>query len=166
MYARGLQLFEAGKFQDALLAFDQILKRYPAYEPNKKMLARTLYKLDRYPEAWTFFSKINPATLDPDAAYEFGVVSFNARQFDASLVALRRVPAGHGLHDRNGDAIGHDGVEALQKADIVVVDEQVDVADKASVVRQKLGREARIGRIETGENLGNRGALDRNGGLT
>ncbi|NBQ54846.1 MAG: hypothetical protein EBU49_14870, partial [Proteobacteria bacterium] len=83
----------------ALLAFDQILKRYPAYEPNKKMLARTLYKLDRYPESWTFFSKINPAMLDPDAAYEFGVVSFNARQFDASLVALRRVPDGHALHD-------------------------------------------------------------------
>ena len=134
MYARGLQLFEAGKFQDALLAFDQILKRYPAYEPNKKMLARTLYKLDRYPEAWTFFSKINPATLDPDAAYEFGVVSFNARQFDASLAAMRRVPDGHGLHDL---ACYYGGLAALK---LKRYEESEGMFEQAQVLPDRLAR--------------------------
>ena len=134
MFARGLQHFEAGKFQDALLAFDQILKRYPAYEPNKKMLARTLYKLDRFPESWTFFSKINPATLDPDAAYEFGVVSFNARQFDASLVALRRVPAGHGLHDL---ACYYGGLAALK---LKRYEESEAMFEQAQVLPDRLAR--------------------------
>ena len=134
MYGRGLQLFEAGKYQEALVAFDQILKRYPAYEPNKKMLARTLYTLDRYPEAWTFFSKINPATLDPDAAYAFGVVAFNARQFDAALIALRRVPDGHGLHDL---ACYYGGLAALK---LKRYEESEAMFEQAQVLPDRLAR--------------------------
>ena len=102
MFAKGMQIFDAGKFKEALLTFDQILKRYPAYEPNKKMLARTLYKLDRLPESWTFFSKIQPATLDPDTSYEYGFVAFNARQYEVAMMTLQRVPDGHALQDLAG----------------------------------------------------------------
>lgn len=99
MFGGAMELYNAGKYQDALVAFDRILKRYPGLEPNKKMIARTLYKLERFPEAWTFFAKIPPNQLEPDAAYEYGFVAFNARQYELCLTAMKRVPDGHGLHD-------------------------------------------------------------------
>ncbi|NDE15427.1 tetratricopeptide repeat protein [bacterium] len=134
MFARASQLFDAGKYPEALVAFDKILRKYPAYDPNKKMLARTLFKLDRMPEAWTFFSKIPPATLEPDAAYEFGVTAFNARQYEAALFALKRVPDGHTLHDLAGY---YGGLAALK---LKLFEESETLLEQAQVLPDRLAR--------------------------
>lgn len=134
IFARGNKLFDAGKYQEALITFDYILKKYPAYEPNKKMLARSLYKLDRLPESWTFFSRINPTTLAPDAAYEFGVVAFNAHQYEASLIALRRVPDGHSLQDL---ACYYGGLAALK---LRHYDESEAMFERAQVLPDRFAR--------------------------
>jgi tetratricopeptide (TPR) repeat protein len=134
MFGRGMRWFDAGKYGEALVAFDQVLRKYPAYEPNKKMLARTLFKLDRMPEAWTFFSKIPPATLDPDTAYEFGVVAFNARQYEASLFALKKVPDGHTLHDLAGY---YGGLAALK---LKRYEESESLFEQAQVLPDRLAR--------------------------
>ena len=66
---------------------------------------------------------------DSDPAVRFG----NQRSKHRKILGDSG-PAGHGLHDRNSDAIGHDGVEALHETDVIVIDKHVDVAHEAAVV--------------------------------
>ena len=133
-FANAMKLYDTGKYQDALVAFDQILKRYPGFEPNRKMIARTLFKLERYPEAWTFFSKMQPAQLDADTAYEFGFVASNARQYELSLAAMKRVPDGHSLHDL---ACYYGGLAALK---LKRLDESESLLSQAQVLPDRLAR--------------------------
>ena len=51
LFAQAMQLYNAGKFAEALVAFDAIHRKYPAHEPTVVQYAKTLYRLDRIPES-------------------------------------------------------------------------------------------------------------------
>jgi hypothetical protein len=57
-------------------------------------------------------------------------------------------------------------IETVTPSGTIVVDKHVDVAHEAAIVRKKLLGKARVGSIEAGQDLRNRGALDRHGRLT
>jgi hypothetical protein len=75
-------------------------------------------------------------------------------------LTLTRSASGDGLHDRDGGAVGHRGVEPVHEPDVVVVDEHVDVADQGSAVVEELVGEPRVLALEGREHLADGAALD------
>lgn len=134
LFNSAMAKFEAAQYQEALVAFDRLLQRYPGFQPTNKMMGRTLYKLDRYPEAWSFFIKVPPQELDPDTAYEFGVVAFNARQYEPALMAFKKVPDGHSWHDLAGY---YGGLSAIK---LKKYDEAERLLRQAQVLPDRLAR--------------------------
>ena len=72
MFQVAQEYYEAGKYNQALGAYDALLRKYPGHEPAMMQLAKTLYRLDRIKDAYGVFAKINPQDLDPETAYEYG----------------------------------------------------------------------------------------------
>ncbi|MCX6117031.1 MAG: tetratricopeptide repeat protein [Proteobacteria bacterium] len=99
MFAAAQKLYNAGKFPQALVAFDRIMKRYPGHEPTIIQYAKTLYKLDRITESYNLFARINPQYLDPETSYEYGYASYVNSRWDAALFSFKRVPSEHALYD-------------------------------------------------------------------
>ena len=78
-YSQAMQLYDAGKFAEALVAFDQIHRAYPAHEPTTIQYAKTLYRLDRIPD--NLFARVNPQYLDPETSYEYGYAFYTQNKF-------------------------------------------------------------------------------------
>ncbi len=93
------QLYEQGKYEQALYAFDAIVRKYPDHEPARVQLAKTLYRLDRIKDAFGVFSHIDPQHLDPETSYEYGWSFYMVKQYQGALYGFQRVPKGHALFD-------------------------------------------------------------------
>lgn len=93
------KLYDSGKFQEALRAFDAIVRKYPGHEPAQLQLAKTLYRLDLFKEAYVIFSHIDPQHLDPETSYEYAWSFYQNKQWDGALYSFQRVPKGHALFD-------------------------------------------------------------------
>lgn len=98
-FAAAKKLFDAGSFAQALPQFEGILRQYPQFTPALVYYAKTLYRVDRIPESFQYFSRCDINTLDVTTSYEYGMAFFWMRQYEGALVAFRRVPAGHSLSD-------------------------------------------------------------------
>jgi hypothetical protein len=94
-----MKLYDAGKFNDALFLFDRIHHAYPSHEPTTIQYAKTLYRLDRIPESYNLFARVNPQYLDPETAYEYGYSFYTQNKFDGALFSFKRVPVDHPLYD-------------------------------------------------------------------
>lgn len=99
MFEVAQELYEAGKFTQALAAYDLLLRKYPSHEPAVIQTAKTLYRLDRIKEAYNVFSRINPQHLDPETSYEYGWSFYTFKAYDGAFLAFQRVPRGHALYD-------------------------------------------------------------------
>lgn len=133
-FAQAMKLFDSGKFQDALVAFDRIHKAYPAHEPTIIHYAKTLYKLDRIPESYNLFARINPQYLDPETSYEYGYAFYIQNRFDNALFAFKRVPVDHPLYDL---ANYYGAMCAIRLKKYAEAEEMLD---KAVVLPDKLAR--------------------------
>ncbi|MCX6127246.1 MAG: tetratricopeptide repeat protein [Proteobacteria bacterium] len=99
LFSEAQKLFNAGQFNEALIAFDRIIRKYPAHEPSIIQYAKTLYRLDRIPESYNLFARINPQYLDPETSYEYGYSSYVNQRWDAALFGFKRVSPDHALYD-------------------------------------------------------------------
>lgn len=133
-FAQAMQLYDAGKFAEALVAFDRIHKSYPAHEPTIIQYAKTLYKLDRIPESYNLFARINPQYLDPETSYEYGYSFYVQNRFDNALFAFKRVPVDHPLYDL---ASYYGAMCAIR---LKKYSEAEELLDKAVVLPDKLAR--------------------------
>ncbi len=133
-FANAMRLFEAGKFNDALVAFDSIHRQYPAHEPTIVQYAKTLYRLERIPESYNLFARINPQYLDPETAYEYGYAFYVQNQFDGALFSFKRVPLDHALYDL---ASYYAAMSAIR---LKRYGEAEELLDKAVVLPDKLAR--------------------------
>jgi|688.fasta_scaffold147021_1 tetratricopeptide (TPR) repeat protein len=133
-FANAMRLFEAGKFNDALMAFDSIHRQYPAHEPTIVQYAKTLYRLERIPESYNLFARINPQYLDPETAYEYGYAFYVQNQFDGALFSFKRVPLDHALYDL---ASYYAAMSAIR---LKRYGEAEELLDKAVVLPDKLAR--------------------------
>lgn len=93
------QLYDQGKYEQALVAFDALTRRYPDNEPARIQLAKTLYRLDRIKDSYAVFSHIDPQHLDPETSYEFAWSFYIVKQYPGALFGFQRVPKGHALFD-------------------------------------------------------------------
>jgi tetratricopeptide (TPR) repeat protein len=99
MFQVAQEYYEAGKYNQALAAYDALLRKYPGHEPAVMQLAKTLYRLDRIKDAYGVFAKINPQNLDPETAYEYGWSFYTNKTWEGALYGFQRVPKGHALFD-------------------------------------------------------------------
>ena len=133
-FAQAMQLYDSGKFAEALVAFDRIHKSYPAHEPTIIQYAKTLYKLDRIPESYNLFARINPQYLDPETSYEYGYAFYVQNRFDNALFSFKRVPIDHPLYDL---ASYYGAMCAIRLKKYAEAEE---LLDKAVVLPDKLAR--------------------------
>ena len=99
MFQVAQEYYEAGKYNQALGAYDALLRKYPGHEPALLQLAKTLYRLDRIKDAYGVFAKINPQDLDAETAYEYGWSFYTNKTWEGALYGFQRVPKGHALFD-------------------------------------------------------------------
>lgn len=133
-YGQAMQLYDSGKFAEALVAFDQIHRAYPAHEPTVIQYAKTLYRLDRIPESYNLFARVNPQYLDPETSYEYGYAFYTQNKFDGALYSFKRVPLDHALYDL---ASYYGAMSALR---LKKYGEAEELLDKAVVLPDKLAR--------------------------
>jgi tetratricopeptide (TPR) repeat protein len=133
-YSQAMQLYDAGQFAEALVAFDQIHRAYPAHEPTVIQYAKTLYRLDRIAESYNLFARVNPQYLDPETSYEYGFSFYTQNKFDGALYSFKKVPIDHALYDL---ASYYGAMCALR---LKRYGEAEDLLDKAVVLPDKLAR--------------------------
>ena len=138
MFQRAQRLYDSGKYQGALNAYDAILRRYPGHEPTVIQLAKTLYRLDRITEAYNIFARVNPQYLDPETSYEYGWSFYNAKKWEGALFAFKKVPKGNSLYDL---ANYYGAVSAIK---LRKLDEASDMLEKAVVLPSKLAKSRTI----------------------
>jgi len=134
MFLEATRLFNAGKFPQALQAYDAILRKYPGHEPSTIQYAKTLYRLDRMPESYAMFARVNPQFLDPETSYEYGWSFYSNKHWDGALFAFRRVPPGHALYDL---ANYYGGISAMRLKRHAEAEE---LFEKAVVLPDKLAK--------------------------
>ena len=133
-FTAGMEIFNSGHFEDALVVFATLHKEYPAHEPTTIQYAKTLYRLDRIPESYNLFARISPQYLDPETAYEYGYSFYVQTQFEGALYSFQRVPADHPLYDL---ASYYGSMCAIRLKKYGLAEE---LLDKAVVLPDKLAR--------------------------
>lgn len=134
MFEIGQEYYEAGKFVQALNAYDVLLRKYPGHEPAILQLAKTLYRLDRIKDAFNIFSKVNPQHLDPETAYEYAWSFYINKSWEGALYGFQRVPKGHALFDL---ANYYGGICAIK---LKKYEDAEDMLEKAVVLPDKLAK--------------------------
>ncbi len=136
MFAAALKLYQAQRYENAILAFDAILRRYPGHEPTIVQYAKSLYRINRIHDSYPLFARLNPQYLDPETSYEFAQAFMSAKQYEGALFAFKRVPNGHPLSDLASyyGAIAAMKLRRYQEAE-ELMDNAVVLPDKLSKTR-------------------------------
>jgi len=132
------KLFDEGKFPAALTAFTKIMRKYPGYTPALIFYAKTLYRLERIPESYQYFSKIDVNALDIVTSYEYALSFFWMRQYNGAFVGFTRVPPAHALSDLANYYGGIAAMKIHRYADAEAM------MEKAVVLPTKLARSRRL----------------------
>lgn len=134
MFEIAQEYYEAGKYVQALNAYDTLLRKYPGHEPSTLQLAKSLYRLDRIKDAFNVFSKVNPQHLDPETAYEYAWSFYINKSWEGAFYGFQRVPKGHALFDL---ANYYGGICAIK---LKKYEDAEDMLEKAVVLPDKLAK--------------------------
>lgn len=134
MFDRAQKFYRAEKFGEAVIAYDQILKKYPTHEPSMIQMAKSLYRLERFRESFNVFTKINPQYLDPETSYQYGWTFYKSKKYEGALYAFNRVPKGYSLFDL---ANYYGAISAIK---LKKYEDAADMLDKAMVLPDKLAK--------------------------
>ncbi len=138
MFEAAQELYEAGKYDAAVNAFEALLRKYPSYDAAILQLARSNYKLDRFKDASVHFERVNIAYLDPETSYEYGWTFYSIRSWEKALLGFKRVPPGHAFYDL---ANYYGGICALK---LKRYEESEELFDKAVVLPDKLAKTRQV----------------------
>lgn len=93
------KLFENRKYDDAIFHYTRILKAAPNLEKARINLARCLYKMGRFEDAYDAFQDLHAKSLSPEARYESAQAALKVKDFASALAGFLQVPNGHPLYD-------------------------------------------------------------------
>jgi tetratricopeptide (TPR) repeat protein len=147
LFRRGMEAYEAKSYDDAIDVFTQILQKQADNMPAKIQLARSLYQLKRFPEAYKLFQTVELSLLEPEASYEYGQTAFRANDFNNAMEAFRNVPNGHPLYDLAGY---YGGISAFKIGNFQLA---IDMLEQAVVLPSKLVRSQKLYQKEAEKQL-------------
>jgi tetratricopeptide (TPR) repeat protein len=92
LFAEGQQIYGSGDFERAAKVFARNLEKYPDHGPSQLFLGKSLYRLQRYENAWTVFQKIPNESLDQESRYESGYSAYRNKNWKRGADALTTIP--------------------------------------------------------------------------
>lgn len=91
-FNRGETLYQNKHYIAATQIFSKIVKRYPGHEPSLIIYGKSAYKLAKYKDAYSLFSKVPISSLDIMTRYEFGYSAYKVKDWKKSLSLLQTIP--------------------------------------------------------------------------
>ncbi len=134
LYGAAQKDFSLNQYKSALQKLNALISKFPQYEPAKILLAKSLYRTERFNDAHTVFARLNLESLDAETSYEYGFSFYSADQFDPALKAFKRVPSSNALYDL---AQYYGAVSAIKLRRIKEAEEMIE---KAVVLPDKLSK--------------------------
>ncbi len=96
---RAERLYNRAEYEAAIVLYAKILK-LDENEPSARLkMAKSLYKIARFEDAFRMFRVIGLAQLDPDSSYEYAQSALKSKDFAAALSGFEAIPQGHPLFD-------------------------------------------------------------------
>lgn len=98
-FSEAKALFDQQKYNECLQILSDILRKYPDHESAQLLMAKSFYRMERQPEAYNLFARMNPQYLDPETSYEYATTMYKAKQYPQALYSYKNVPKNHSLYD-------------------------------------------------------------------
>lgn len=134
MFKEAQKFYDQEKYNEAIVIYDQILRKYPGHSPTITQYAKALYRLERIGDSYYLFARVNPQYLDADTLYEYAQSFYFQHQWVGALFAFERVPKDHALYDLSNY---YGGICALR---LRRFDQAEGMMEKALVLPDKLAR--------------------------
>ena len=96
---RAESLYDRSEYEAALVIFAKVLKLEDSHPVARLKMAKSLYKIARFDDAFRMFRIIGLSNLDPDSAYEYAQSALKTKDFEVALSAFEAIPQGHPLFD-------------------------------------------------------------------
>jgi Tfp pilus assembly protein PilF len=130
-----------GNFPAAEKILRSIISQFPGYEPAYILLARVEYRQGDQISAFRHFKKVNPASLDSDAAFEYGLIAYARHDCTRALSGFKRVVSSD---DMNNFAKFYSGVCYLRVRNyakvITSLRQATELPPELSALRRKMLR--------------------------
>ena len=94
-YGKAAQKYQEGHLPEAYLLLLDNLKTNPEHAPSLVLIAKVLYRLEKFQESAKYFEKVDLKQLDADTAFEYGVAMYGAKRCDDAIRAFIDVPKSH-----------------------------------------------------------------------
>lgn len=99
MFNAGEKLFNQERFKEATGIFSEILNKYPEHNPTIILYGRSAFRLSKFEDAVSLFSRVPLGSLNARIAYEYGYAAYSIKNWELGLNAFEKVPEGHSLAD-------------------------------------------------------------------
>ena len=98
-YAKARVYFESGYYPQAIQYAAADLRKNPARKASAVIMAQSYYRMGRVNRSAKLFSKIPFEELPPDAALDYTLAMFSAKNFKAASTGWQKVPEDHPYKD-------------------------------------------------------------------
>ena len=92
LFADAQQIYASGDFEKAAKAFARNLEKFPDHGPSQLFLAKSLFRLHRYENAWSVFQKLANDPLDQESKYEAGYSAYRNKSWKRGSEILSSIP--------------------------------------------------------------------------
>ncbi len=93
------QMYLHQQYSDALSGYSMALKKYPKRKKLRLKFAKTLYRLERYSEAYKIFKGLDPKDMNSEDNFESGMSAFNEKNYKMASVNFSYVQPNFQLFD-------------------------------------------------------------------
>ena len=87
------------RYSDALSGYSTALKKYPKRKKLRLKFAKTLYRLERYADAYKVFKGLDPKDMNSEDNFESGMSAFNEKNYKMASVNFSYVQPNFQLFD-------------------------------------------------------------------
>lgn len=92
LFADAQQIYASGDFEKASKAFARNLEKFPDHGPSQLFLGKSLFRLQRYEDAWAVFQKLSNEPLDQESKYETGYSAYRNKSWKRGSEILMSIP--------------------------------------------------------------------------
>ena len=94
-YGQAAQKYQEGHLPEAYKLLSDNLKANPDHISSLVLIAKILYRMEKFSEAAKYFDRVDLKLLDADTTFEYGVAMYGAKRCDDALSAFVNLPKSH-----------------------------------------------------------------------